>query len=174
MQACTFHKSNKKTFDCELCFKKFSSNTHLKTHKSDVHDERRNHKCEQCDKSFKRASHLRGHTSRTHQKKKEFSCDICSKFFFKKEDLTRHLKRRTHIEKVEQDKPLNTKATVNSLNFRNQENKNLEMPESDSNRNAAKRKAERRTKSGHRVERKTASPDQRRSSRTAPNTQGRV
>ena len=109
----------KKEFKCDLCSKFYTTKSHLKTHKLDVHgDDVRKYKCKFCHKQFKSAGNLRQHES-THENNvhkcdscdKEFkslpslknhfrnvhnrkpvSCDVCKKMFYHKVSLVLHIK----------------------------------------------------------------------------------
>ena len=78
----------KKTFPCELCFKKFDTYQSRKKHMK-VHGDKK-YLCGQCGKCFLSPVHLHQHEAR-HDKVKTIKCNLCDSWFFKKWEVQRHI-----------------------------------------------------------------------------------
>ena len=71
--------SGKKSFECDVCEKTFTSSSHLQRHIR-THSGEKPFKCDVCDKKFSTASNLQTH-HRIHTGEKPFKCDVCAKTF---------------------------------------------------------------------------------------------
>lgn len=78
-------------FSCDVCDKKFHSNSRLKKH-SAVHSDARNYECKVCGKRFKSHEANRVH-QRIHTQEKPYVCHICGMAF------TYNCLLKTHLEK---------------------------------------------------------------------------
>ena len=104
------YKNDKKFLinECSVCFKVFTTPSHLKDHFESLHEGIRKHKCKICEKKFYRKSglvrHLRTHEyddaskleekKGTHKSKTNGNvnkCDICDKLFTEKRHLIAHI-----------------------------------------------------------------------------------
>lgn len=79
-----------RTFPCDKCTKKFTSNASLQNHRN-IHLGVRNHICKLCNKAFLRKRELDRH-SVVHTGMKPFECQICRKRFSRKDKLVRHVR----------------------------------------------------------------------------------
>ena len=68
-----------KSFECQICYRKYSAKTSLKQHMR-IHDDLKAHKCDVCLKVFPTKSQLKMHY-RTHTGEKPFACQMCDKKF---------------------------------------------------------------------------------------------
>ncbi|KAK9505608.1 hypothetical protein O3M35_009620 [Rhynocoris fuscipes] len=78
--------NDKKSYECEICNRKFKRRTRLNSHMA-RHTESRPYKCKQCDKSFVMKWELNFH-DRVHSR--TYACPLCSKVFGSKSKLSRH------------------------------------------------------------------------------------
>lgn len=115
---------NEKPYTCQVCGKKFTQNTTLKTHvaakhagnpvecdypgcnrkfprnsflilhKKRDHENIRNYNCEECGKKYKQKSHLDRHVEASH-KNIRHQCQYCEKSFSKSWSLKLHLFKHT-------------------------------------------------------------------------------
>ena len=83
---------NSKPYTCEMCNKKFSDKSYMKTHQL-THLGVRPHACGYCGKAFFRRRELLRHEA-VHTGVKPFQCKICQKAFARSDKLMRH--ERTH------------------------------------------------------------------------------
>ena len=81
----------KKLFECDVCFKKLSSN-YLKIHKR-IHTGEKPYACEFCDKRFTAPPSLTFHR-RIHTGERPYECDVCHNRFRTFSSLKMH--RRIH------------------------------------------------------------------------------
>lgn len=88
------HNSNNQQFQCDTCFKKFTTESELKMHSATHESEPKEFPCPECGKEFGRKLNLDRHYKTIHLKIKNHVCFICSKAFAKSWDLNLHI--RTH------------------------------------------------------------------------------
>lgn len=79
----------KKTLECSLCCKRFSSRSNLKTH-SMLHAGVKPFSCDICGQQFSQKGNLLRHSSLHSHKRKLFGCDVCGKHLLHKLNLVRH------------------------------------------------------------------------------------
>ncbi|KAL3267908.1 hypothetical protein HHI36_007046 [Cryptolaemus montrouzieri] len=79
-----------KRFSCEVCSKKFLSNTRLNDHMR-IHNNERPYKCNECDMTFTLSSNLKRHKKR-HTGEKSYFCEVCGRGFIQKHTLTVHMR----------------------------------------------------------------------------------
>lgn len=84
--------SGVKNYECQLCQKRYTSQTNLDRHVRVFHRQERQHKCTTCHKTFSQLSTLRLHQS-VHMAERLFSCDICNSKFKTETQLKIHKKR---------------------------------------------------------------------------------
>ncbi len=92
----TKHKmihSDQKAFQCNICDKSFTYKSDLNRHSS-VHIDVKAFECDICQKGFKDVGTLRKHKV-IHNGFKPFSCDMCDKSFRRRADLFNHHKHHT-------------------------------------------------------------------------------
>lgn len=92
----TYHaKRIKRTFECHLCGKSFTSKRCIQQHVASVHTGLRPFKCPNrfCLKSFPQKGHLKQHIDSIHLGLKPFKCPnrLCSKSFSRKSILEAHI-----------------------------------------------------------------------------------
>ena len=80
-----------KKFKCEICYKTFKTNPHLKQHER-VHTGEKPFKCDVCSKAFSQKGHLDVH-KRVHTKEKPWSCSVCDSSFVNSSNLNDHMKQ---------------------------------------------------------------------------------
>ncbi|KXJ74831.1 hypothetical protein RP20_CCG012891 [Aedes albopictus] len=83
-----------KTYDCEVCSKKFTALYMLNDHVKFEHLRDQKFGCPHCSKRFISSKRLSDHVRVIHEKVTGMTCDICSKVFMGKCNLDRH--RSTH------------------------------------------------------------------------------
>ncbi|XP_055539612.1 zinc finger protein ZFP2-like [Wyeomyia smithii] len=79
-----------KLFECEICFKRFSSKLILNQHKRKIDVDKR-YSCDICGRTFNRAHDKTTHQT-THSNEMPFSCHVCLRRFKNKLYLKNHLK----------------------------------------------------------------------------------
>lgn len=89
--------SDKPTFQCKICYKKFSELAYLRSHMV-THSAVKPHKCNMCEKSFTRRRELLRHEN-VHTGFKPFKCNTCGKAFSRKDKLVRHEKIHNGVKK---------------------------------------------------------------------------
>ncbi|XP_050437822.1 zinc finger protein 28-like [Adelges cooleyi] len=78
----------RETFKCNVCERKFSQQSSLKTHER-THTGETLFRCDVCEKKFSQKSNLKKH-ERIHTGEKPFRCDFCAKTFCLQCDLKKH------------------------------------------------------------------------------------
>ena len=71
-------KSDKKTFECNLCQKMFSLKGNMNFHIKRVHEKLKPFPCDRCDKFFLTEGRVRTHKEISHDKVKKVQCNICN------------------------------------------------------------------------------------------------
>ncbi|XP_050500919.1 zinc finger protein 681-like [Diabrotica virgifera virgifera] len=94
----------KKSYNCEICYKQFSQKCALKPHLR-IHTGEKPYKCEVCPKQFSQIGCLNRH-SKIHTREKPYNCDVCFKQFSQKSNLKEHRKVHTRDAAVHtEEKP---------------------------------------------------------------------
>ena len=86
----TIHQG-RRPFKCDqpACTASFVQRFDLETHRSSVHDKRKDHRCEQCGRSFSQRSNLLTHVRITHDDC--LTCADCDQQFKTRANLNQHL-----------------------------------------------------------------------------------
>lgn len=108
----------KETFTCELCCAAFEDRESFKKHTNVEHDGKR-YSCEICGNTYKERRSLNVHKS-IHSQQDQVSCDICNKQFRHKEFLGRHMLIHTNKEKFKCDICSKEFGTVKSVKYHKQ------------------------------------------------------
>ena len=91
--------TNEKPYECDVCGRRFSQSSSLKSHVRTQHAKgvkrKRERECDVCEKVFVSASKLAVHM-RIHTKEKPYECDVCEKRFSESGSLTRHMRIHTN------------------------------------------------------------------------------
>ena len=101
-----FKKVQKKTVECETCFKIFSTKGHLEEHVRAVHDKVKNFECDVCLMTFYKRWNWKTHITSVHVKEKKtryvdkIKCDICDFYFTTTFDLKVHVQNIHNEEKT--------------------------------------------------------------------------
>lgn len=90
-----------KSYECQLCQKRYTSQTNLDRHVRVTHHNEKKHMCQECGKSFSQLAILRQHHA-VHMTERNFECDVCHKAFKLKEHLRLHQMR--HLPSSERPK----------------------------------------------------------------------
>lgn len=100
-------KNHNKKFECEICFKMFPTQGHLKQHKKRCHENPGNYECEICNKKFNTRQAILIH-QRTHEKNrpKPHKCPHCDYATDLKYSYNSHIK--LHERKSKQPAVVNT------------------------------------------------------------------
>mmetsp|Transcript_12736 Transcript_12736/g.17792 ORF Transcript_12736/g.17792 Transcript_12736/m.17792 type:complete len:805 (+) Transcript_12736:96-2510(+) len=88
--------SSRLPYECRVCKKLFSTNSHLNIHMR-THTGERPYPCVKCKKSFSTSSNLTQHM-RTHTGEKPHHCKLCSKSFSRSSHLTQHMQTHTGLK----------------------------------------------------------------------------
>lgn len=105
-------KPTGKSFECDVCAKRYRRRYHLKRHLKTHAKSNDTYSCEKCKKDFNRKdnlmSHMRLHLPDKHEQEakeqqerpgKSYECDVCAKQYQRRDHLKRHLK--THAKSNE-------------------------------------------------------------------------
>ena len=82
-----------------MCGKFFNLSSGLKSHISNIHEGKKDHRCETCGKSFSQAANMKIHIHAIHENV-HVQCESCGKTFFAKNDLKKHMKRVHDSQKI--------------------------------------------------------------------------
>lgn len=88
------HYATPKTWECDVCNKKYSSKNLLDEHLN-MHTGARPHKCLHCDKDFASKYTLSAHQKTHDNRPRPFKCSTCSKSFYSGQNLMQH--EKTHL-----------------------------------------------------------------------------
>ena len=66
-----------KSFQCDLCPKKFKYKGNLTYHGRSVHESYRPLKCQSCPAKFSHKNDMKKHFEAVHEKKRPYSCVLC-------------------------------------------------------------------------------------------------
>ncbi|XP_078131603.1 uncharacterized protein LOC144533887 isoform X3 [Sander vitreus] len=80
--------TGEKPFSCSVCCRRFLSSTHLKTHML-THTGEKPFSCLFCDKRFRHSGNLTAHMN-IHTGEKRFSCSVCDKTFTWRQQVKKH------------------------------------------------------------------------------------
>lgn len=90
-----------KSYECQLCQKRYTNQTNLDRHIRVTHQNEKKHTCQECGKSFSQLAILRQHHA-VHMTERNFHCDVCEKTFKLKQHLRLHQMR--HLPQPERPK----------------------------------------------------------------------
>ena len=80
-----------KPYQCDICEKRFSTNCSMVNHKTSVHAKERPFQCQLCELGFSANTSLRNHIRAVHDGKKPFSCSFCEHTTAHKYSLKDHV-----------------------------------------------------------------------------------
>ena len=80
----------KRTYECDVCEKRFRDSYNLKTHKR-IHTNEKPYECDVCEKRFARTYSLKVH-ARIHTNERPYECDVCEKRFRESGNLQKHVR----------------------------------------------------------------------------------
>ncbi|KAF5278371.1 hypothetical protein FQA39_LY05860 [Lamprigera yunnana] len=83
--------SKPKTFECNICNKKYSSKSVLTKHKK-IHIRNSSFKCTKCDSQFSTGADLENHL-KLHSGYRPFCCQLCANTFREEKNLKTHMRR---------------------------------------------------------------------------------
>ena len=86
----------KKSFNCYVCGKGFTTLQSLRVHRI-IHTGEKPFKCDICGKTFNNLSNRHRHLTNSHTDKKPFQCDVCKKCFKRSDNFKVH--QRIHARK---------------------------------------------------------------------------
>jgi uncharacterized Zn-finger protein len=81
---------------CDVCLRRFSSNTKLRNHKARIHEGKtsKDFECPKCHKRFTTKSYLKTHDDTVHLKLREHVCEVCGRAFGRNTHLQDHIRMR--------------------------------------------------------------------------------
>jgi KRAB domain-containing zinc finger protein len=79
---------------CNVCLRRFSSNTKLRNHKARIHEGKtsKDFECPKCHKKFSYKSDLTKHDKTVHLKLRDHVCDVCGRAFGQNGTLQMHIR----------------------------------------------------------------------------------
>ena len=96
--------TGEKPHECQLCNKRFSSTSNLKTHMR-LHSGQKPYVCDVCPSRFTQFVHLKLH-KRLHTNERPFTCETCHKKYISASGLRTHWKSTTCQPTAEQERRL--------------------------------------------------------------------
>ena len=100
----TICSTGEKPHECQLCNKRFSSTSNLKTHMR-LHSGQKPYVCDICPSRFTQFVHLKLH-KRLHTNERPFTCETCHKKYISASGLRTHWKSTTCKPTPEQERQL--------------------------------------------------------------------
>ena len=88
VEPATVHRYNRKTYQCQLCQKTFTSGNNLEEHIKVKHENHTPQQCDECNRAFGRPHALKAHKYNMHKRSK---CDICGQVLCNTFWLKRHM-----------------------------------------------------------------------------------
>ena len=96
--------AGEKPHECQLCNKRFSSTSNLKTHMR-LHSGQKPYVCDICPSRFTQFVHLKLH-KRLHTNERPFTCETCNKKYISASGLRTHWKSTTCKPTADQERQL--------------------------------------------------------------------